>query len=80
MTPGVAPLTRRRLVDDATQVLRDAILTGRLPSGTRLHQMDLGAQLGISRTLIREALGRLSASGAAAELPRGTSAAPRAVK
>src|SRR5713226_1194242 len=63
MTPLVAPLTRRRLVDEATQALRDAILDGRLPSGTRLRQMDLAAQLGISRTPIREALGRLQQEG-----------------
>ena len=69
MTPGVTPLTRRRLVDDATQALRDAILNGRLPSGTRLRQMDLAAQLGISRTPIREALGRLQQEGLLEILP-----------
>jgi DNA-binding GntR family transcriptional regulator len=69
MTPGVAPLTRRRLVDDATQALRDAILNGRLSSGTRLRQMDLAAQLGISRTPIREALGRLQQEGLVEILP-----------
>ena len=69
MTPRVAPLTRRRLVDDATQALRDAILNGRLPSGTRLRQMDLAAQLRISRTPIREALGRLQQEGLVEILP-----------
>jgi DNA-binding GntR family transcriptional regulator len=69
MTPGVAPLTRRRLVDDATQALRDAILNGRLASGTRLRQMDLAARLRISRTPIREALGRLQQEGLVEILP-----------
>ncbi len=69
MTPIVAPLTRRRLVDEATQALRDAILSGRLPSGARLRQMDLAARLGISRTPIREALGRLQQEGLVEILP-----------
>jgi DNA-binding GntR family transcriptional regulator len=69
MTPAVSPLTRRRLVDDATQALRDAILSGRLPSGARLRQMDLAARLGISRTPIREALGRLQQEGLVEILP-----------
>ena len=69
MTPTVAPLTRRRLVDDATQALRDAILNGHLPSGTRLRQMDLAERLAISRTPIREALGRLQQEGLVEILP-----------
>ena len=69
MTPIVAPLTRRRLVDEATQALRDAILSGRLPSGARLRQMDLAARLAISRTPIREALGRLQQEGLVEILP-----------
>lgn len=69
MTPTVAPLTRRRLVDDATQALRDAILNGHLPSGTRLRQLDLAERLAISRTPIREALGRLQQEGLVEILP-----------
>ncbi len=67
--PGVAPLRRRRLVDDAAQALRDAILSGRLPAGTRLRQEDLAAKLAISRTPIREALGRLQQEGLLEILP-----------
>lgn len=69
MTNLVAPLTRRRLVDEATQALRDAILSGRLASGTRLRQLDLAARLAISRTPIREALGRLQQEGLVEILP-----------
>jgi DNA-binding GntR family transcriptional regulator len=50
-------------VDDATRTLREAILNGRLPAGARLRQTDLAAQLHISRTPIREALGRLQQEG-----------------
>ena len=63
MTALVAPLTRRRLVDEATQALRDAILNGRLPAGTRLRQTELASRLAISRTPIREALARLEEDG-----------------
>jgi DNA-binding GntR family transcriptional regulator len=63
LRPVAGPLPRRRLVDDATQALRDAILNGRLPAGARLRQTDLAAQLQISRTPIREALGRLRQEG-----------------
>jgi DNA-binding GntR family transcriptional regulator len=67
----VEPLQRRRLVDDATQALREAILDGRLPAGGRLRQTDLAEQLRISRTPIREALGRLQQEGLVDLLPRG---------
>jgi DNA-binding GntR family transcriptional regulator len=69
MTPAVSPLTRRRLVDEATRALREAILSGRLPSGTRLRQAELAARLAISRTPIREALGRLQQEGLVEILP-----------
>jgi len=63
LRPVAGPLPRRRLVDDATQALREAILNGRLRAGARLRQTDLAAQLQISRTPIREALGRLRQEG-----------------
>jgi len=67
----VLPLTRRRLVDDAVQTLRDAILRGRFEAGARLRQEELADRLGISRTPIREALGRLQHEGLIELLPRG---------
>ncbi len=69
--PEVGPLKRRRLVDEVTQTLRDAILNGRFLAGTRLRQADLAAQLAISRTPIREALGRLQQEGLIELLPGG---------
>ncbi len=67
----VAPLKRRRLVDDAARMLREAILSGRLPAGARLRQTDLAARLRISRTPIREALARLQEEGLVELLPGG---------
>jgi DNA-binding GntR family transcriptional regulator len=58
-------------VDEATQVLRDAILAGRFPAGARLRQTDLADRLGISRTPVREALGRLAFEGLVRLGPHG---------
>ena len=71
MTPAVAPLKRRRLVDDAAETLRKAILDGRFLPGARLRQTDLADQLAISRTPIREALVRLQQEGLVDLLPGG---------
>lgn len=51
------------LVDQATEALRQAIVTGRLHPGERLVQQELAAELGISRTPLREALRRLEQEG-----------------
>lgn len=48
------------LVDSIYRVLRDAICTGRLDSGSRLAQIPLAEQFGVSRTPVRDALQRLA--------------------
>lgn len=50
-------------------ILRERILAGELAPGARLHQEDLSRELGISRTPLREALGRLAADGLVDLLP-----------
>lgn len=53
--------TRRELLRDAAYVaLRDAIVDGTLTPGEQLHDGELCAWLGLSRTPVREALHRLS--------------------
>jgi DNA-binding GntR family transcriptional regulator len=41
--------------------LRNAILDGRIPSGTALRQQELATLFGVSRMLVREALRQLEA-------------------
>lgn len=54
---------RRSLSDDVFGVLRDAVLDGTLEPGERLHDDELVAWLGVSRTPIRSALDRLCDAG-----------------
>ena len=58
---------RRSLVQNAsvgaTEVIREAILDGRLEPGSRLKEEELARDLGISRTPVREALLVLQAEG-----------------
>ena len=58
-------LTRPRLLlrDDAYLALRAGIIDGTFAPGERLNDADLGRWLGVSRTPIREALGRLERAG-----------------
>lgn len=57
------PLERTRLVDEVTRRLRDMIIFGQLPPGTQLLQIELAAQLGVSRTPLREAIRLLENDG-----------------
>jgi DNA-binding GntR family transcriptional regulator len=57
-----APLTRNAS-SAATELIRQAIIDGRLPPGRRLKEEELARELGISRTPVREALLMLHAEG-----------------
>jgi len=60
---GAATEERRALVDKLAAQLQAQILSGELPSGTRLRQEALADEFGVSRTPVREALRKLQASG-----------------
>jgi DNA-binding GntR family transcriptional regulator len=59
----VAPIRASSVVTLAYDRIRALILAGDIPPGTRLGQVDLAEQLGVSRTPVREALRRLDAEG-----------------
>jgi DNA-binding GntR family transcriptional regulator len=52
-----------RASDRAYSRLRDEILDGVLPAGSLLAEVEQAARLGVSRTPLREALGRLAGDG-----------------
>lgn len=61
--PAREPIKRPLLREEAYRRLRDAIVEGALEPGERLRDVELAAWLGLSRTPIREALGRLEEDG-----------------
>jgi DNA-binding GntR family transcriptional regulator len=54
-------LNQRRVAEEAYDILRQKILSGDLPAGSRLDVGSIASQLGISRTPVKDALRRLSA-------------------
>ena len=74
---GVIPISRRPLHEEATDRLRDLIVQGRLAPGARLNERLLTAQLGVSRTPLREAFKVLATEGLVELLPnRGAIVSP----
>lgn len=73
-----ATLDRRAAIGpQAHQLLRRAIISARLPPGLPLSENELAARLGVSRTPVREALGRLAEEGLVDVFPQyGTFVAP----
>jgi DNA-binding GntR family transcriptional regulator len=63
------PIIRRPLHEEAADRLRDLIVQGRLAAGTRLNERLLTAQLGLSRTPLREAFKVLATEGLVELLP-----------
>lgn len=62
--PAIGDLSDNRSAEEtATRALRSAILQGVLAPGQRLRQVDLAAQLGVSRIPLRDAFRRLEAEG-----------------
>jgi DNA-binding GntR family transcriptional regulator len=68
---GVRPIGGYRSVQDLVlDRLRDAILNGDLPPGTRLKLRDMAAQLGVSPMPVQESLHVLEIEGLAVREPR----------
>ena len=51
---------RRHLRDQVYDMLRERIITGRIAPGDTIDDKDIAAELGISRTPVREAIKKLS--------------------
>jgi len=64
MAPPLKTIDRPvSLADRVYQTLREHMCSGSLPSGQPLREPGLAALLGVSRTPVREALGRLASEG-----------------
>lgn len=63
-------LNRDNLSQQVADALRVMIVAGRLPDGERINEVRLAKNLGVSRTPLREALGRLTSEGAVTMQPR----------
>lgn len=61
--PASNPIIRHNLHDLIVSRLRDMITEGHLPPGTRVHEGNLGQELGVSRTPLREAIKSLASEG-----------------
>ena len=62
-TDSGRPIARPSLHDAIVTRVRDMIIEGTLAPGTRIHEGQLGAALGVSRTPLREALKFLASEG-----------------
>ncbi|MFD1881097.1 GntR family transcriptional regulator [Paracoccus pacificus] len=56
-------IARHSLHDAIVIALRDMIIKGDLPPGTRINEGQIGAQLGVSRTPLREAIKFVASEG-----------------
>lgn len=63
MQSRLEQVDRSLLRDRAYRILRDAIVTGELPPGAVIRDVELAERVGLSRTPVREALARLADDG-----------------
>lgn len=61
---------RRRLVDEVSRAIEEAILAGRMRPGERLVEAAIAERLSVSRTTVREALLMLERQGLIVSKPR----------
>jgi DNA-binding GntR family transcriptional regulator len=62
-TDDRGPIVRQSLHEAIVSRVRDMIVEGTLASGSRVHEGNLGRELGVSRTPLREALKFLASEG-----------------
>jgi len=61
---------KQSLTDQAYLALRERIITGSLPPGSEMSELELADALSMSKTPVREALGRLGIEGLVEAFPR----------
>jgi DNA-binding GntR family transcriptional regulator len=66
----LAPLAGPSLVDQVADRIAEAIAAGHLPSGSRVVEADVAAELRVSRVPVREALRILQSQGILRSVPR----------
>src|SRR5579862_2230589 len=66
---NIEPLRRLNISETVAAAVRAMIVDGRLAPGERINEVRLSQALGVSRTPLREALGRLAAEGALTSPP-----------
>ncbi len=66
----IALASRENISDAIATTLREMILDGALPDGTRINEVHLARDIGVSRTPLREALRQLAAEGFLVARPR----------
>ncbi len=72
-TPFLAPVQQNTLAEAAAARIREAIIMGKFQPGERLAEPLLAAQLGVSRSPLREALHTLETEGlVSSQVNRGT--------
>ena len=62
---------RRSLVDEVAERIREVVLVGVLPSGTRLSDSRLAREIGVGRSSVREAFKVLLSEGFLEQMGRG---------
>ena len=63
------PLKATTLKENVTNLIRQAIIEGSIPSGEDLNQAQIAERLGVSRGPVREALGQLEQEGLIRSVP-----------
>jgi DNA-binding GntR family transcriptional regulator len=69
MSIAIVRIERQNVSDAAASTVRAMIVDGKLEQGERINEVHLALRLGVSRTPLREALGRLAAEGALTSMP-----------
>lgn len=62
-------IDKRSLDRQAADWIREAVIEGRLPPGTRMTEYNVAAEIGLSRSTVRTALQRLASEGLVTQRP-----------